>query len=75
MEDEIVSSEMDVDLKAEKRAAMEFQLEKVAENLRTQDNLATALPMFVVQQKRRIYGMDTKWADEICWTNVRRAPL
>ena len=36
----------------------------IAEQIRTQDNLATADPIFLVQQQRRIYGMDPDFADE-----------
>jgi len=36
-------------------------LEQLAEELRTQDNLATAYPLYCVQQKRRIVGMDPQF--------------
>lgn len=38
-------------------------------NLRDQDNRATHLPVFCVQQRRRIYGMDPAYADpdKIVW--------
>lgn len=42
-------------------------LERIAENLRTQDNRATATPIFAVQQRRRIYGMDPDYAEEHVW--------
>lgn len=36
--------------------------------LDTQDSLATNLPMYVVQTRRRIVGIDTKWSDDnIVW--------
>lgn len=37
-------------------------LEHLRENLRTQDNRLTAWPVFCVQQKRRLYGMDPEYA-------------
>ena len=50
---------------------MTAMLLRLKENLKTQDNRITSLPMFVVQSKRRIYGMDTQWADDadVVWTN------
>lgn len=41
----------------------------IGEQIRTQDNLATDSPLFVVFQKRRMYGMDTDYADahQIVW--------
>lgn len=38
----------------------------VMDNINTQDNRATAEPIFLVQQKKRIYGMDP----EYCGQNV-----
>lgn len=39
-------------------------------NLRTQDNRATHLPVFCVQQRRRIWGMDPAYAmDNIVWVD------
>ena len=32
-----------------------------------QDNLATLEPIFIVQQKRRIYGLDPNWSDHLAW--------
>jgi hypothetical protein len=37
--------------------------------LHTQDNRITAAPMFAVQQKRRVYGIDTEYEPLIAWTN------
>ncbi len=42
-------------------------LSSLARQLRTQDNLATSIPIFVVQQQRRTYGIDTAWSDHVCW--------
>ena len=35
----------------------------ISHELATQDNAATAHPIFVVEQRRRIYGMDPQWFD------------
>lgn len=43
---------------------------ELAERLRTQDNRITADPMFCVQVKRRIYGMDTDYCDQTVWLDV-----
>lgn len=39
-------------------------IEAIGEQIRTQDNLATELPIFYVQSRRRIYGLQTDWSDE-----------
>lgn len=46
---------------------MNPELLKVGELLRTQDNRITENPMFCVQQKRRIYGLDPRWTDNTVW--------
>ena len=38
-----------------------------AERLKTQDNRATAEPMFCVQEKRREYGYDSDYAEDYIW--------
>lgn len=38
-------------------------LATLGERLRTQDNRITAEPIFIVQQRKRIYGLDTQWSD------------
>ncbi len=43
------------------------ELQEISNNLKTQDNRITSLPIFVVQQKRRIYGIDTDYSDECVW--------
>lgn len=42
---------------------------EIAEDVRTQDNRITANPIFIVQQKRRITGLDPQYADsdKIVW--------
>lgn len=42
-------------------------LERVGELIRTQDNRATQAPIFAVQQRKRIYGMDPDYTDDIAW--------
>ena len=47
-----------------------YDLVAIGERLRTQDNRITALPIFVVQQKRRTYGFDTDYCEDdngIAW--------
>lgn len=39
-------------------------LAQLAKRLRTQDNCATAHPLYCVQEEERIYGMDPAYADE-----------
>lgn len=38
--------------------------------LLTQDGRCTMEPMFCVQGRRRIFGMDTKWTDNYVWINT-----
>jgi hypothetical protein len=49
---------------------MSDDLLKIGELIRTQDNRITAEPMFCVQGRRRIYGMDTKWGDSTVWIDT-----
>jgi hypothetical protein len=35
--------------------------------LYTQDNLSTAHPIFMVQDRKRLYGLDTNYTDHISW--------
>jgi hypothetical protein len=38
--------------------------------INTQDNRCTSEPMFCVQGRRRIYGFDTQWTDDIAWIDT-----
>ena len=39
----------------------------ISKDLVSQDNLATAIPIFIVQQKRRIYGIDPEYTENITY--------
>jgi len=39
------------------------RLADLEHRLRTQDNRATAWPLYVVEQRERIYGLDPQWSD------------
>lgn len=48
------------------RAALKFteeELKQLKHELETQDNFCTAEPIYLVQSKRRIYGLDAAYAD------------
>jgi len=45
-------------------------LKKITEQLRTQDNRCTNLPMFCVQEKKREYGFDPQWSDNCVWIDT-----
>lgn len=45
----------------------EALLAEIARELRTQDNAATAHPIFVVQSRHRIYGLDPTWGGDVVW--------
>lgn len=42
-------------------------LHELALEIRTQDNASTAHPIFVVQSRHRIYGMDPSWGGDVVW--------
>jgi len=45
-------------------------LSDIGELIRTQDNRITSHPMFAVQQKRRIHGVDPDYSDGAVWVYV-----
>lgn len=49
---------------------MNDHLKAIGQLLRTQDNRYTAEPFFLVQEKRRIYGLDDQYTDQSAWLNV-----
>ena len=42
-------------------------LRELGKELLTQDNRATKDPVFLVQQRRRIYGLDSEYAEKFTW--------
>lgn len=42
-------------------------LQKIGELIRTQDNRCTSDPLFLVQERRRIYGMNADCCEETVW--------
>jgi hypothetical protein len=46
-----------------------MKIKDIAEQIRTQDNRMTHNPIFIVQEKRRIYGFDPAYTngDDIVW--------
>ena len=40
---------------------------QIGERLKSQDNHCTEEPIFIVQSKRRIYGIDTQYTDDAEW--------
>ena len=44
-----------------------FSFPEIRERLHAQDNRMTADPIFLVQEERRIYGMDTAYDPKIAW--------
>jgi len=45
-----------------------MSIQEIAQEIKSQDNACTAWPMFVVQQRRRLYGLDTQWSDDnVVW--------
>lgn len=39
----------------------------IGERIISQDNQCTAFPMFLVQQRHRLYGFDTRWVGDVGW--------
>lgn len=44
-----------------------FDLLEIGERLRTQNNRITAHPIFEVQERKRVYGIDTDYDPQIAW--------
>lgn len=42
-------------------------IEDIARDIATQDNAITELPIFIVRQKRRTYGIDSSYTDDFVW--------
>lgn len=42
-------------------------LAEMARELRTQNNAATVHPIYVVQSRHRIYGIDPTWGGDVVW--------
>jgi hypothetical protein len=40
---------------------------EMREHMRTQDNRCTKDPVFLVQQRKRHYGLDPQWSDDVVW--------
>jgi hypothetical protein len=45
------------------------RVREIGHEIRSQDNLATENPIFMVQRRRRIYGMDWKYTDDCTWVH------
>ena len=50
-------------------SALDVTPAAIAERLRTQNNHCTREPLYVVQQRRRITGLDPRFSGEIAWWN------
>jgi hypothetical protein len=59
----------DAHRKIEQRQRRCAPLKGMGEQIRTQDNLATADPIFAVQRCVRTYGLDLAWVDDYVWIN------
>ncbi len=44
-----------------------MNIHEIAEQIRTQDNACTDKPMFVVQSRKRSYGLDDAYSDSHVW--------
>ena len=51
-------------------AALLPRLKELAAQMKGQDNAATAHPIFVVQQRHRIHGIDPNYSDLFEWIDV-----
>ena len=45
------------------------KLREIGQELKTQGNRITSDPIFLVQEKRRIWGMDSDYSDKYVWVN------
>lgn len=48
-------------------AEVHTRMVEIGNLLLTQDGQCTAEPMYVVQVRRRLFGFDTVWTDDIAW--------
>jgi len=46
------------------------KMKRVGDLLRTQDNRITAAPIFIVQEKVRVYGFDPSYSDDSVWIDM-----
>lgn len=46
------------------------EITEISTRLKTQDNRITYDPMFCVQEKRIVYGMDPQWSDDELWIDT-----
>lgn len=44
-------------------------IEDIAQDMATQDNDCTAEPLFVVQRRKRIYGLSSSYANDCVWVS------
>lgn len=49
---------------------MTAALQAIGEQIRIQDNRATDAPIFIVQQRKRVYGLSLDYSDEYVWIDV-----
>ena len=54
----------EIDTKASNHAVV---MQQIGEWIRTQDNRCTSDPLFIVQQKKRIWGMDSDYCEDYEW--------
>lgn len=47
------------------------KLKELADALNSQDNRATSDPIFVVEQKRRTWGMESGYSDDYAWVDIQ----
>ena len=45
------------------------QLVEIGQRLRTQNNRATDAPIFCVEERRRVYGFDPAYSDNVAWVD------
>ncbi|MEM7133677.1 MAG: hypothetical protein AAF702_45705 [Chloroflexota bacterium] len=43
------------------------EIQKIAKDMMEQDNRATESPLFVVESRRTVYGLDSSYSDEWVW--------
>mgnify|MGYP000977418544 CR=1 FL=1 len=50
---------------------MTAALQAIGEQIRIQDNRATDAPIFIVQQRKRIYGIGEDYTDDYVWIDTQ----
>lgn len=64
-----MSNTATIETESARADSLQQRVREIGQRLREQDNRCTELPIFLVQTKRRIYGLDTQYSDFHVWVD------